>query len=471
VTLRLFDTASRAVREFRPVTQGKASVYLCGATVQGAPHLGHLRSAVCFDILVRWLEASGLRVTYCRNVTDIDDKILRVAAAEEIPWWELAERNHREFTGAYALVGCRPPDVEPRATGHIPDMTVLIERLLAREHAYATGGDVYFDVVSDPGYGTLSRQRSSGQLPALTEDAEAEPGNPRARKRDPRDFVLWKGAKPGEPAWRTPWGPGRPGWHIECSAMAAGYLGSTFDIHGGGQDLIFPHHENERAQSRAAGDEFARYWMHHGLVTVIGAKMSKTTGNALAAADALLRVRPQELRYYLGQAHYRSPIEYSSEAVEDAAAAYQRIERFVTRAQHAVGQVDPPPALPISFTAALDDDLSVSSALAAVHATVRDGNYALSRGDQENVAACLAQARAMLAVLGLDPLTPAWQAGGADDRLRAVVDALVALALRQREAARARGDYASADSIRDTLEASGVVVEDTPAGTRWELAR
>jgi cysteinyl-tRNA synthetase len=474
VTLRLFDTAFRAVREFRPVTQGKASVYLCGATVQGAPHLGHLRSAVCFDILVRWLEASGHQVTYCRNVTDIDDKILRAAAAEEIPWWALAERNHREFTSAYALLGCRPPDVEPRATGHIPDMIALIERLVTSGHAYATGGDVYFDVTSDPDYGTLSRQPSSGQSPALTEDAEA--ANPLAHKKDPRDFVLWKGAKPGEPAWRAPWGPGRPGWHIECSAMAAGYLGSTFDIHGGGQDLIFPHHENERAQSNAAGDEFARYWVHHGLVTIVGTKMSKTLGNVLAIADALQRVRPQELRYYLAQAHYRSTIEYSSEALEDAAAAYQRIERFVTRAQHATGYAAPSPelwapGLPISFTAALDDDLSLPSALAAVHATVRDGNYALSRGDQENVVTCLTQARAMLAVLGLDPLTPAWQAAEADGRLRAVVDALVALALRQREAARARGDYASADSIRDTLEASGVVVEDTLEGTRWELAR
>jgi cysteinyl-tRNA synthetase len=470
VTLRLFDTAFRAAREFRPVTQGKASVYLCGATVQATPHLGHLRSAVCFDILVRWLEASGHQVTYCRNVTDIDDKILHAAAAEEVPWWTLAERHHREFARAYALLGCRLPDAEPRATGHIPDMIALIGRLVRNGHGYLTGGDVYFDVNSDPGYGTLSGQPSSAQPPALTEDAEA--ANPLARKRDPRDFALWKVAKPGEPAWQAPWGRGRPGWHIECSAMAVGYLGSTFDIHGGGQDLIFPHHENERAQSQAAGDELARYWVHHGLVTVAGTKMSKTAGNALAAADALQRVRPQELRYYLGQAHYRSTIEYSSEALEDAAAAYQRIERFVSRAQHVLGAAAAPPSdLPISFTAALDDDLSVSSALAALHATVRDGNYALSNGDQEGAAACLAQVRAMLTVLGLDPLRPPWQAGDPDGRLRGVVDALVALALRQRDAARARGDYASADSIRDTLEVSGVVVEDTPEGTRWELAR
>jgi cysteinyl-tRNA synthetase len=470
VTLRLFDTATRAVREFRPVTQGKASVYLCGATVQAAPHLGHLRSAVCFDILVRWLEASGYQVTYCRNVTDIDDKILHAAAAEEIPWWALAERHNREFASAYALVGCRPPDVEPRATGHIPEMIALIERLMTSGHAYATGGDVYFDVDSAPDYGTLSRQPSSGQLPSAPEFPEA--ANPLAHKRDARDFVLWKGAKPGEPSWRAPWGPGRPGWHIECSAMAVGYLGSTFDIHGGGQDLIFPHHENERAQSRAAGDEFARHWVHHGLVTITGTKMSKTAGNALAVADALQRVRPQELRYYLGQAHYRSTIEYSTEALEDAAAAFQKIERFVTRAQRVLGHAaTPAPELPISFTAGLDDDLSVPFSLAALHATVRDGNYALSTGDQETAVTCLAQTRAMLAVLGLDPLAPAWPTGDPDGRLHRVVDALVALALRQREAARARGDYASADSIRDSLEVSGVLVEDTPEGTRWEVAR
>jgi cysteinyl-tRNA synthetase len=353
-------------------------------------------------------------------------------------------------------------------------MLALIGRLVATGHAYATGGDVYFDVDSAADYGVLSGQQASSPPPAPAADAEpasAEPANPLARKRDARDFVLWKGAKEGEPAWRAPWGRGRPGWHIECSAMAAGYLGPAFDIHGGGQDLIFPHHENERAQSRAAGDEFARYWVHHGLVTVVGAKMSKTTGNALAAVEALRRVRPPELRYYLGQAHYRSTIEYSTDALEDAAAAYQRIERFVTRAHHALGDAAQSPGLPISFAAALDDDLSVSSALASLHATVRDGNYALSRGDRENAVACLAQARAMLEVLGLDPLTPAWQAGEADGRLRRVVDGLVALALRQREAARARGDYASADSIRDTLEATGVVVEDTPEGTRWELAR
>jgi cysteinyl-tRNA synthetase len=466
------------IREFRPVAPGRASVYLCGATVQATPHLGHLRSGVCFDILVRWLEASGYQVTYCRNVTDIDDKILRVAAAEGIPWWALAERNARAFAEAYDALGCRPPDVQPRATGHIPEMIELIERLIESGHAYQAGGDVYFDVGTDPGYGELSGQRLAEIRPAEEGDAGA------VVKRDPHDFVLWKGAKPGEPSWRTPWGPGRPGWHLECSAMSAHYLGDTFDIHGGGIDLIFPHHENERAQSNSAGDPFARYWVHHGLVVLSGQKMSKSEGRALAAAEALAQVRPQELRYYLGQAHYRSPLDYSQDALEEAVAAYQRIERFVSRAQHAVVSRDghvphlldipgaaPTATLPLSFAAAMDDDLGVPAALAAVHATVHDGNYALNEGNIEGIRASLAQTRAMLTVLGLDPLDPAWRTGDPEGRLRSVVDALVALVLRERETARARGDYASADSIRDTLEDTGVAVDDTTEGPRWELKR
>jgi cysteinyl-tRNA synthetase len=476
VTFRLHDTAARTVRDFQPVTPGRASVYLCGATVQGTPHLGHLRSAVCFDILVRWLEASGYEVTYCRNVTDIDDKILRAAAQEGLPWWALAERNLRAFTDAYDLLGCRPPDVQPRATGHIPQMIELIERLIERGHAYPAGGDVYFDVRTDPGYGDLSGQRLAEMRPA--EDADA------ALKRDPHDFVLWKGAKPGEPSWRTPWGPGRPGWHLECSAMSTYYLGSTFDIHGGGIDLIFPHHENERAQSSTAGDRFARYWVHHGLVVLSGRKVSKSEGRALAAAEALTQVRPQELRYYLGQAHYRSPLEYSQEALEEAVAAYQRIERFVARAEHAVISRDghlprlldapgaaPTASLPLSFVAAMDEDLGIPAALAAVHAAVHDGNYALITGNIESIRSSLAQTRAMLTVLGLDPLDPVWRTSDPGGRLHSVVDALVALVLHERETARARGDYASADSIRDTLEDTGVAVDDTPEGPRWELKR
>ncbi len=470
MTLRLHDTAARAVRVFRPLTPGRVSVYVCGATVQGAPHIGHMRSAVCFDIVIRWLEASGYTVTYCRNVTDIDDKILRAADGQEIPWWALAERNQRAFTSGYDVLGCRPPDVEPRATSHIPEMIALIRRLIDRGHAYPAGGDVYFDVRTANGYGALSGQHLAEMRPA--EDTDGLAG-----KRDPRDFALWKGAKPGEPSWETPWGAGRPGWHLECSAMSTSYLGPVFDIHGGGIDLLFPHHENEQAQSHAAGDGFARYWLHNGLVAMAGQKMSKSIGNVLLLTDMLRQVRPQELRYYLGQAHYRSMLEYSQDALDEAAAAYQRIERFVTRAQQALGgeagpvPPAPGPGLPDSFTAAMNDDLAVPAALAAVHATVREGNESLAAGDRDGAACRLAQVRSMLAVLGLDPLATVWRDSDSGSRLHEVVDGLVGLALRQREEARGRGDYASADSIRDTLGSIGVVVEDTPEGPRWELKR
>src|SRR6266702_3359464 len=472
MTLRLHDTAARAVRDFVPLTPGKASVYLCGATVQAPPHIGHIRSGIVFDVLVRWLTASGYQVTFCRNVTDIDDKIIRTAGAEGVAWWAVAERNQRAFTRAYDALGCLPPDVEPRATGHVPEMIVLMRRLIESGHAYAAGGDVYFDVLSYGHYGELSGQRLEHMRPA--EDTEG------GAKRDPRDFTLWKAAKPGEPSWETPWGPGRPGWHLECSAMSTKYLGSSFDIHGGGIDLIFPHHENEIAQSRAAGDGFARYWLHNGLLGLAGEKMSKSLGNSLLVTDVLRRVRAPELRYYLVQAHYRSLLEYSEDALEEAAAAYQRIERFVLRASEVLmGATDDDgaPGLPVSFRSAMDEDLAVPAALAAVHASIRDGNQALAAADKPGVRASLVQARAMLDVLGLDPLAPPWadaagSAGpGAGDRLREVLGSLVRLTLQQRDAARARRDYATADAIRDGLDEIGIQVEDTPEGPRWELKR
>ena len=467
MTLRLHDTAARAVREFTPLVPGEVTVYLCGATVQAPPHIGHLRSGVVFDVLIRWLETSGYRVTFCRNVTDVEDKILRKAEEEGVPPWILAERNQRAFTWAYDAVGCRPPDVEPRATGHIPEMIVLIRRLIETGHAYPAGGDVYFDVRSYPAYGALSGQHPDNMRPA--EDSDDMAG-----KREPRDFTLWKAAKPGEPYWETPWGLGRPGWHLECSAMSTKYLGPTFDIHCGGMDLIFPHHENEIAQSRAAGDGFARYWMHNGLLGVAGEKMSKSLGNSMLVTEMLNQVRAPELRYYLVQAHYRSLLEYSEDSLDEAASAYQRIERFVNRAAEVLGAPDDastPAALPVSFVTAMDDDLAVPSALAAVHACVRDGNQALAAGDQAGVRASLRQARAMLSVLGLDPLAPQWAGSGSSPRLRTAVDELVRLMLRQRDAARARRDYAAADAVRDGLDKIGVMVEDTPEGPRWELRR
>jgi len=472
MTLRLHDTATRTVRDFLPLTPGKAGLYLCGATVQAPPHIGHIRSGVSFDICVRWLKVSGLDVTFCRNVTDIDDKILRTASAEGSPWWAVAERNQRAFTRAYDVLGCLPPDVEPRATGHVPEMITLIRRLIESGHAYPAGGDVYFDISSYDRYGALSGQRPEHMRAA--DDIEGENA-----KRDPRDFALWKGHKPGEPSWETPWGRGRPGWHLECSAMATKYLGATFDIHGGGLDLLFPHHENEVAQSRAAGDGFARYWVHNGLVRLGGEKMSKSLGNSLLVDAMVTQVRPVELRYYLGQAHYRSDIEYSMEALAEAAAAYRRIESFVVRAAEGAGTAtDPTPltalplasSLPDAFVAAMDDDLAVPQALAVVHEAVTEGNTALAAGDQAGAAKHADSVRAMLAVLGLDPLAAPWANAG-DSGLRDVVEALVSVALHQREAARARKDYAAADAIRNQLHAAGIVVEDTPAGPRWELAR
>ncbi|MGN9787034.1 cysteine--tRNA ligase [Nonomuraea sp. ZG12] len=463
MSLHLYDTSTRAIREFVPVEAGRASLYLCGATVQAPPHIGHIRSGVNFDVLRRWLSRSGYDVTFCRNVTDIDDKIIRVAAAEGVPWFVVAERNQRAFTWAYDTLGCLPPTVEPRATGHVPEMIVLMQRLIERGHAYAAGGDVYFNVMSyEREYGKLSNQKLANMRPAADTDDESCKG-------DPRDFALWKGEKPGEPTWPTPWGPGRPGWHLECSAMATKYLGPTFDIHGGGIDLVFPHHENELAQSQAAGDGFARYWMHNGMLKIGAEKMSKSLGNSLLIPDLVQKVRPVELRYYLATPHYRSSIDYSEEALLEAAAAYQRIEGFVARAAEVIHDVDADAPLPQAFVDALNDDLGTPQAVAVVHEVVREGNVALAKGDKEAVARLLAETQNMLDVLGLDPRAPQWREAGSD--LRPVVDALVAVALEQRKAARARKDYAAADAIRDQLAAAGVVVEDTPHGPRWELSR
>ena len=476
MTLRIHDTATRSVREFVPIMPGKVGLYLCGATVQAPPHIGHIRSGVSFDVILRWLKVTGFAVTFCRNVTDIDDKILRVADAEGSQWWAVAERNQRAFGRAYDALGCLPPDVEPRATGHVPEMVALMRRLIDAGHAYAAGGNVFFDVSSLRAYGSLSGQRPEHMRAA--DDALGE-----TFKRDPRDFALWKGRKPGEPAWETPWGEGRPGWHLECSAMATKYLGATFDIHGGGLDLVFPHHENELAQSTAAGDGFARYWLHNGLVRLGGEKMSKSLGNSLLVDVMVTKVRPAELRYYLVQAHYRSDIEYSAEALAEAVAAYRRIEGFVTRANETAGRhgaeggqpgasagLPPASSLPVAFAQALDDDFGVPQALAVVHEAVREGNTALAVGDVAGAAKQLDSVLAMLAVLGLDPLAAPFATSASAD-LTAVVDALVSVALEQRQAARARKDYAAADAIRDQLAAAGVVVEDTQTGSRWELAR
>ncbi|GAA4730406.1 cysteine--tRNA ligase [Phytohabitans rumicis] len=467
MTLRLYDTAARSVRDFVPREAGRVAIYLCGVTVQSEPHIGHLRSGVNYDVLRRWLLRAGNEVTLIRNITDIDDKVLAKSIEYGRPFWSIAYANEVILGAAYRTLNVLPPTNEPRATGHMTDMFELIEKLIADGHAYAAAdgsGDVYFDVRSYPAYGALS-----GQHP----DAMQAPDDGPARaKRSPNDFALWKGQKAGEPedaTWPSPWGRGRPGWHIECSAMCWRYLGAEFDIHGGGLDLTFPHHENEIAQSRAAGLPFARYWVHHALLNLGEAKMSKSLGNVIDLDHvASLGVRPVELRYYLAEPHYRSRIDYSDDNLREKAVAYRRIEGFVKRASERVGAV--PLGTPAAgFVAAMDDDLNTSAALAELREVVHEGNGALDRGDEAAVREALGSVRAMLDVLGLDPLDPAWGDGGRGDELKSVVDALVALALDQRAQARARKDWAAADAVRDQLKQAGVVVEDTPAGPRWTV--
>jgi cysteinyl-tRNA synthetase len=457
--LRLYDTYAGAVRDFVPLRDGHVSIYLCGATVQGLPHIGHVRSAVAFDVLRRWLMARGLDVAFIRNVTDIDDKILTKAADASRPWWEWAATHERAFTAAYDALGVLPPSAEPRATGHITQIVELIERLMDTGYAYTGAGDVYFDVASFADYGRLSGHK--------IEDVHQGEGAG-VGKRDQRDFTLWKGAKPGEPSWPTPWGRGRPGWHSECVAMAHEYLGSEFDIHAGGMDLVFPHHENEIAQARAAGDGFARYWLHNGWVTMGGEKMSKSLGNVLSIPAVLQRVRPVELRYYLGSAHYRSMLEFSETALQDAVKAYTGIEDFLLRVRTRVGAVVPDRWTP-RFAAALDDDLSVPIALAEIHSARADGNRALESGDHESALARAGEIRSMMAVLGVDPLDERWETRDETSAALAAVDVLVHAEVERREAARALRDWALADEIRDRLKKAGIEVTDTADGPQWSL--
>ena len=456
MTIRLYDTRTRSLREFEPVRAGRVSIYLCGATVQSAPHVGHVRSNLAFDVVRRWLIYRGFDVAFVRNVTDIDDKVLAKAGDAGVPWWAWAAENERLFTEAYDALGCLPVTLAPRATGHITEMVELMQRLIDSGHAYDGDGDVYFDVASFPAYGALSGQKLE-QMHAAGDSV----GD--ARKRDLRDFALWKAAKPGEPSWPTPWGRGRPGWHLECSAMAGTYLGDEFDIHGGGIDLVFPHHENEIAQSVSDGQRFARYWMHNAWVTASGEKMSKSLGNGLLVSEVLQRRRPVELRYYLASAHYRSTIEFSEEALADAAAAYRRIEGFVERAGSVVVPVAESTTVPDEFAAAMDDDFGVAGALGVLHSVVRRGNSALYDGDEPTVAQSLTEVLAMTAALGLDPRAWATPATGAD--IAAVLD----LVLDQREQARARRDFEAADQIRKQLTSAGIEVEDTAEGPRWTL--
>ncbi len=469
--MRFYDSASATIREFEPVVPGEARIYYCGATVQGEPHLGHIRSALVFDQLSRWMRYRGLKVTTVRNVTDIDDKILAKSADSMEPgfegefpneqWWALAYRFEKVFAQAYAALGIDPPTYEPRATGHIPEMFALIQRLIDRGHAYPAlddSGDVYFDVRSWGKYGALTNQ----SVEDMQDSADADPRG----KRDPRDFALWKGYKEGEPltaSWESPWGRGRPGWHLECSAMAGKYLGSRFDIHGGGLDLRFPHHENELAQSTAAGDDFANFWMHNGMVTYEGEKMSKSIGNTISPAQMLQMARPLVVRYYLGSAHYRSILDYRPSSLQEAATAIERVEAFLAATQDVL---KPGREVPQAFAEAMDDDVNIPRALAVLHEQTRAGNAALAAGEDASEAANAVMA--MAEVLGLAQLM-SFNAEGTSGAEHEALDALIQAVLAERADARAQKDWAKADAMRDLLASAGVQVKDGANGSSWSV--
>jgi cysteinyl-tRNA synthetase len=453
-SLNLYDTKSRKISPFKPIKNGEVGIYLCGATVQAPPHIGHIRSGINFDIVRRWLITSGYKVTFIRNVTDIDDKIIHKAGHEEIPWWQVAAKYERAFTEAYDKLNVLPPTYEPRATGHITQMIALIEKLISNGAAYAPGnGDVYLEVKKVKDYLSLSNQKPEDLL--VADDADLK------FKKDPKDFALWKAAKKGEPSWPTPWGDGRPGWHIECSAMAHAYLGESFDIHGGGLDLIFPHHENEIAQSTAAGFGFANIWMHNAWVTTSGEKMSKSLGNSLQITEVLKKVRGIELRWYLGSAHYRSMLEFSFEALAESATAFNRIEAFLSRAE-SILEKEVQPLIADEFANAMNNDLAVPQALAFIAESMRIGNSAAQ--DKSVIAKTAGEIRGALSVLGCDPKDAAFAAEKSNDD---AIDGLIKLALEQREAARLRKDFAAADQIRDQIASLGIKVEDTANGPRW----
>lgn len=514
--LNLYDTASHQVSHFVPLKPGEVGIYVCGATVQSSPHIGHIRAAVAFDIVRRWFLKLGYKVTFVRNVTDIDDKILDKAAAAGQRWWARAYYYEREFTEAYNTLGVLPPTVEPRATGHMSDMIDLIQRILDNGHGYvvtdADGkptGNVYFDVASWPHYGELTHQKQTSEVDEAAAVADrmgpsvdatgadkynpVDPADASPDKHDPRDFALWKAPKDTDPEdarWSTPFGVGRPGWHIECSAMSHRYLGDGFDIHGGGLDLRFPHHENEMAQTRAAGYPSAARWMHSAWVTAKGEKMSKSLGTGLSVPSVLAEHSAWVVRYALGSVQYRSMLEWSDQALVEAQAAYERIMNFIERAGVALGE-QPERAeiagvsaddLPADFVSAMNDDVNVSGATAAIFTAIRNGNTLLSKLDDRadgdvaraEVRSALVAVRAMLDALGLDPLAEPWAgAAGADgngeSREHDVLDALITEQLNARAEARKSRDFAKADAIRDALGAAGIAIEDGPQGSTWSL--
>jgi cysteinyl-tRNA synthetase len=464
--VKLFDSLAGELRDFNPREPGRVSIYVCGPTVQSEPHLGHIRSAVAYDLLVRWLQATGLEVTLVRNVTDIDDKVLAAAQQSGEAWWQIAARNEREFANYYRLAGVAQPTVEPRATGHLTQMIELIALLIERGHAYQAtdgSGDVFFDTASWPNYGELTNQSLADM--ETDDSSEAASG-----KRQAQDFALWKARKLSEPesaSWPSPWGRGRPGWHIECSAMATYFLGESFDIHGGGLDLRFPHHENELAQSRAAGHGFANYWLHNGLVTIAGQKMSKSIGNTVLASDLFASADALTVRYYLLSSHYRSVLDYRETALEESGSALQRVHDFLDRADRTLARTKfaerDEVSLPEAFSAELDDDLNLPAALAVLHETVREGNSALDEERLREAHRYRSEAWAMIELLAL---APERQASGAAQRALSV---LVGELIEERQQARAERNFEAADAIRQRLAAAGVVLEDDNSETHWSL--
>ena len=471
MTLQLFDSRSQSLREFKPLNKGEVGIYLCGPTVQAAPHLGHLRSALVYDQLRRWLEASGLKVNLIRNVTDIDDKVLENSKKESLNWWELAFKYEQLFADSYRRLDIAAATYEPRATANIIEMIELIQLLIDKGHAYQVEGsaDVYFSAASWKDYGELTNQK----LDELIDDSEAQARG----KKDPRDFALWKSHKDSEPkdaAWNSPFGLGRPGWHIECSAMSVKYLGTKFDIHGGGLDLRFPHHENELAQSRAAGAEFANFWLHNGLVNVNGQKMSKSLGNSILVSDVMTDSNALALRYYLGSAQYRSVLDYNEGVLDEAEAALERIGTFLARAARALSEkgIAKPdsskPAFPEKFSKAMNEDLNIPAALAVLHESVREGNASLDSSLMDQLARNYAEVLAMVDVLNINPVAKFWQGSGSQAAMSAL-DGLVRSLIEQRNLARDSKDFETSDRIRDQLKAVGVVLEDSAGSTHWSL--
>ena len=458
--MKLYDSYSRTLRDFVPLKNGEVSMYLCGATVQGSPHIGHMRSTIVFDVLRRYFEYKNLKVLFVRNVTDIDDKILHNAGHEDISWWELAAKYEKEFSQAYEDLGNIVPSIEPRATGHIPQMIEMIEKLIEKNYAYVAEGSVWFAVKSFKDYGKLSGQKVEEMLAAQDLDKG---------KKDPHDFALWKKSKEGEPFWNSPWGQGRPGWHIECSAMAKTYLGEKFDIHGGGLDLQFPHHENEIAQSKASGNGFANFWVHNYWVTQSGEKMSKSLGNSLKVKEVITRFRPIDVRFYLLSAHYRSNLEFSDQALSEAATAFSRIEQFVIRASEKTKNNQLNLKLPQEFIQAIEDDLATPLTISIIHEYVTKGNTALTNNESQLVD-ILNEVRSMLYLLGLDPMSNNWNSQSSNQEKDAL-DKLISELLNKRNQARANKDFALADSMRDALKNAGILIEDGADGSRWTIEK